>query len=237
MRREYVGNWVGGDYCLPHCGRRLRSLLRFRSRRAVASSPRGRLLRLAVAGPCVTKCALTWRCSAACEGKRAPQCGRMHLYGLCPLCVTTWRSSQDMEQEALPTTLQPAHWHTKVSPPDCVSTWTCRRCSSRSAGLTSAPQVFHWHATAVSSAPAAEAGDGSELVVPLLDDGATVVAEVVVVVPPKETAPDDDDDNDVWPSLAASLLLLLMLLLLLLLLLLPLSLLPIRELGSSGCGG
>ena len=97
------------------------------------------------------KWALTCRCRATCEGKRAPQCGRMHLKGLCPPWATTWRSSQDMEQEALPATLQLAHSHTKRSPSFWLSTWVRRRCSSRSAGLTTLPHAFHWHATSVSS--------------------------------------------------------------------------------------
>lgn len=61
-----------------------------------------------------------------CEVNLCPHPSTIHLKGLCPPWVSTWRSSHDTEQEALSYTLHPTHRHLKLS----ASSWpsTCTAC-------------------------------------------------------------------------------------------------------------
>ena len=91
---------------------------------------------------------LKWLCTCLSnvnwEGNRIPQCSKMHLNGLLPLCAATWRSSQALELDALLYTLQPSHRHTY-----CfwvwVSTWCSLIWSVSAVGSTVAPHFCHRH--------------------------------------------------------------------------------------------
>lgn len=52
-----------------------------------------------------------------------PQPSTMHRKGLFPPWDNTCRSNHLLEQELLPCTLQPCHWHTKLSLPVWVLMW------------------------------------------------------------------------------------------------------------------
>lgn len=57
-----------------------------------------------------------------CELNLWPHPSTMHLKGLFPPWLRTWRSSQEREQDARSNTLQPIHRQTNVSLSDCVLT-------------------------------------------------------------------------------------------------------------------